>query len=347
MHLLKICGLIFLAMTAGCTSSTQTRDWTMGIVESIGATEEKYSVGNGLISIAASNHQLRVPYTVRDNNWTTRVLAGEPKWVPSIFARQVLRVEGLGISADVANQAPYYRDKAVYDMRELVGLANSPGFLTLTCNFCKRRFDYPNERGLPPLPAQNKTILIMVTSDDIAKYKDYAADITKQKKADELVQQKLASEKKANEERELKERALAMKIEKERIGREGDGSPDDLTCKKYGFKPNTDGYAQCRLQIDLVRNDALQKQAAYDEQLRQYEAQVAAANRERERRKNEALTEFGLRMMSGQSPISAAASVGTGAPMGPPPIPTSSRTYTLPGNKIMTCTTTGSMTNCY
>lgn len=122
---------------------------------------------------------------------------------------------------------------------------------------------------------------------------------------------------------------------------------DGVTCQKYGFKPKSDNYAQCLMQIDFARNEAQQRQAQYAEQKRQYDAQVAAAYKAREQRKNEALMELGLRMMSGQSPINAAASVGTGAPMGPPPVPMSTRTYTLPGNKSMTCTTTGNMTNCF
>jgi hypothetical protein len=36
---------------------------------------------------------------------------------------------------------------------------------------------------------------------------------------------------------QLEKEALAKKLEEERIAREGDGSPDDLSCKKYGLKP--------------------------------------------------------------------------------------------------------------
>ena len=44
-------------------------------------------------------------------------------------------------------------------------------------------------------------------------------------------------------------------VEEERIAREGDSSPDDLQCKKYGLKPQTQGYAECRMRLDLVSRD--------------------------------------------------------------------------------------------
>jgi hypothetical protein len=122
---------------------------------------------------------------------------------------------------------------------------------------------------------------------------------------------------------------------------------DGVTCQKYGFKPNTANYSQCLFQINSARSEAQQRQAQYELQKRQYDAQLAAINREKERRKGEAMFELGMRMMGGQSPINAANSVGTGAPFGPPPVPMSSQTYTLPGNRTMTCSTMGNVTNCF
>jgi hypothetical protein len=122
---------------------------------------------------------------------------------------------------------------------------------------------------------------------------------------------------------------------------------DGVTCQKYGFKPNTTDHSQCLFQINSARAEAQQRQAQYELQKRQYEAQLAAINREKERRRGEAMFELGMRMLSGQSPVSAANSVGTGVPFGPPPVPMSTQTYTLPGNRTMTCSTMGSVTNCF
>ena len=128
-----------------------------------------------------------------------------------------------------------------------------------------------------------------------------------------------------------------------RIAREGDGSPDDLLCKKYGFKPNTQAYASCRMQIDIAKREMQQQQAIYQAQLKQIEQAQEAA---RKRRQSDFMLGMGLRMMGGQSAAGAAVDQSVGAPMYQPP-PPSTRTYTFPNGQMMTCTTTGSMTNCF
>ncbi len=54
--------------------------------------------------------------------------------------------------------------------------------------------------------------------------------------------------------------ANSKKAEEARIAHEGDGSPDDLTCKKYGLKPQTQGYSECRMRLDLTRQNTLLEQ---------------------------------------------------------------------------------------
>jgi hypothetical protein len=112
----------------------------------------------------------------------------------------------------------------------------------------------------------------------------------------------------------------------------GDGSPDDATCVKYGFQRVGAEYAQCRMQIDLARNQALEQQ-------RQYEAQLIERQREQEKARGAALLLHGLNTMSGgrRSPPS------TMLPLAPP---NSTRIYNLPGGKFMTCSTMGTVTNC-
>jgi hypothetical protein len=116
--------------------------------------------------------------------------------------------------------------------------------------------------------------------------------------------------------------------------------PDDATCRQYGFKPSSNEYASCRLQIDQARQDAQRQQAQFDQQQRQYEAQLEAQRDARSRAAGLALLNLGLgTMSSGNLP-------GT-APVAPVPPQNFNRTYTLPGGRIMNCTTTGTMTNCF
>jgi len=137
---------------------------------------------------------------------------------------------------------------------------------------------------------------------------------------------------------------------------------DDTTCKKYGFKAGTPDYGKCRQQIDLAKNEAGQRQREFDSRQREYEAQqqayaAQAAQDEKDRKFNAGMALLGLgsRMMQGQSPyfsqnLGAAMNGQVGSPPQiAPPLQmdiSGPRTYILPGNKTMTCTTTGSITNC-
>lgn len=123
----------------------------------------------------------------------------------------------------------------------------------------------------------------------------------------------------------------------------GDGSPDDNTCQTYGFKPGTANYSECRQKIDLARQDGQRQQAQYEAQQRQYEAQMAEYKRQREMAASMALMQMGLGMMAGGSPATNFA---------PPPVApvaprNNTQTYFLPNGRAMTCTTTGSHTNCF
>lgn len=92
----------------------------------------------------------------------------------------------------------------------------------------------------------------------------------------ERVAAKEAERKKAEEERlrniRLERDAKAKKAEEERVAREGDGSQDDLDCKKYGLKPQSQGYAECRMRLDLFRRENEKLKASNDANLRAMES---------------------------------------------------------------------------
>lgn len=95
----------------------------------------------------------------------------------------------------------------------------------------------------------------------------------KQAEREKAEQEKL---KKLNEEIALR----AKQAEEERIAREGDGSPDDLACKRYGLKPQTQGYAECRMRLDLMRQEnAREQQKITQRQLAQDNARKAELQR--------------------------------------------------------------------
>lgn len=135
--------------------------------------------------------------------------------------------------------------------------------------------------------------------------------------------------------------------EEARIAKEGDGSTDDLLCKKYGLKPQTSGYAECRMRIDFAKTESKRQQEQFEREQAVYERQLAAIEREKNRRRNAALMELGGRMMGGQSPIEALNSLETGAPIAPIRTKPINQTITLPGGRMINCTTIGTMTNCF
>lgn len=126
----------------------------------------------------------------------------------------------------------------------------------------------------------------------------------------------------------------------------GDGSSEDAICQSYGFKPATNDYASCRLQIDLAKQNAKQQQDIYQQQKAQYDEQVAAIEKQKARERSMKQLEMGLRMMGGQSAQDAAMATARMPPLPQAPGPITQR-ITMPNGRSMTCTTTGTNTNCF
>jgi hypothetical protein len=119
---------------------------------------------------------------------------------------------------------------------------------------------------------------------------------------------------------------------------------DDSTCRKYGFKPKTNEYASCRMQIDQARKDFQIQESQFAEKQRQYQAQLVQQQKQRNIDSGIALMQMGAGISSG-----AYNSKNAYGALPSPPLPPQnlSRTYMLPGGKMMNCTTTGSVTNCF
>lgn len=119
-------------------------------------------------------------------------------------------------------------------------------------------------------------------------------------------------------------------IKTEEPAMQGDGSADDITCQKYGFKVAEDGYKKCRLDIEVAANNAKAQVAQYEIQKRQYEeqvrqyqeqkniyeARVAEMQAEKERRDTWNLLTFGAALLNGRS-IGDAAPALRGQPVMP------------------------------
>lgn len=136
-------------------------------------------------------------------------------------------------------------------------------------------------------------------------------------------------------------------FEREQSSSGGVNDESDLLCKKYGLKPQSSGFAECRMRIDFAKAESKRQQEKYEREQREYDRKLAAIEKEKERRRSAALLELGSRMMGGQSPINALGSLGTGAPIAPARPSPINQTITLPGGRMINCSTTGTITNCF
>jgi len=120
--------------------------------------------------------------------------------------------------------------------------------------------------------------------------------------------------------------------------------PDDATCRKYGFIRKTDEYSKCRQKIDQARAQAKQQQAQFAARQAQYQQQQEAYEAAREQQAWLSIMRIGLALVgqgtSGGGYYGAAPVAPTAPQFGP-------RTYVLPNNQVMTCNTTGNITNCF
>lgn len=115
-------------------------------------------------------------------------------------------------------------------------------------------------------------------------------------------------------------------------------NPDDATCQSYGFKPGTTSFGECRQKLDFAKQQAAQRQREYEEQKRQYDAQLEEQKRRRQAAAGLALMQMGSGIASGTY----------NSPLAPPRPPAPrSETIIMPGGKIVNCHTTGTVTNCF
>ncbi|MDM7943993.1 MAG: hypothetical protein QUV35_15320 [Hydrogenophaga sp.] len=136
-------------------------------------------------------------------------------------------------------------------------------------------------------------------------------------------------------------------------------SGDDLTCANYGFSRATVEFSNCKQTIAQAKADAVQRQAAYDLELKRYEAErreydqkLARYEEQQRQAEKQKIIRFGLALMGGQSPsfaenLNSANRDMLGLPPQPPRGPIS-RDFTIrnPGGNTVNCNVFGSIVRC-
>lgn len=147
---------------------------------------------------------------------------------------------------------------------------------------------------------------------------------------------------------------IAKRVEQENFraleqAKVGDGTPEHQQCLKFGFIGSTPPYADCRLRLEMNKQQVAQRQEAYEAERQRYDEQVAAYEKEKERQKKLAQIRYGLALMGSTSPTFAGGIADANRAMGwAPPEPPKLQPFTIQGPKgTTTCTVIGNMYNCF
>jgi hypothetical protein len=156
------------------------------------------------------------------------------------------------------------------------------------------------------------------------------------------------------------EKGKAVQQVRQQEQQRGDGTPEHQTCNRFGFVVGTSPYADCRLKIDIAKQDQERKQADYEAEQRRYEAEqrryderVAAYEREKEKRSSLALMKFGFALMGGTSPNASENFANAGREsLGMAPVPPTRPQFqnfsiTDPSGRRTNCTALGNNINCF
>lgn len=201
--------------------------------------------------------------------------------------------------------------------------------------------------GLLTKGSKNQIRLVCLncsSSDTYGEYKINNQVVLKQSEGE--LYSKIITAKKEEKSRFAAMQAAAMQeqkqaiLNKEKALREGDGSPDDLKCKSFGFKFGSKDYGECRIKLEAIASQNIQQQRADElkkqqfdaqlaEQKRAIDAQVDAQKRQRQLQASQALLNYSQTLSN------------------PAPSAPANQTYIMPSGKAMNCTTTGTVTNCF
>lgn len=130
-----------------------------------------------------------------------------------------------------------------------------------------------------------------IERERVAKENEERIAEERRKEEARKAEERRKDEARKSEERRVEQvrKAEEQRKEAERIAREGDLTPDDLSCKKYGLLPQTQGYAECRMRLDLIRKEELARGAAIERARADELARAAANQRAIERARAEEL----------------------------------------------------------
>ena len=161
-------------------------------------------------------------------------------------------------------------------------------------------------------------------------------------------------------ERQREEQQRQAQEQQRAAAARGDGSPDHQTCAGFGFVAGTTPYSDCRMRIAIAKREAQQRQAAfeadqqrYEAERREYDAKVAAQERQRKVDAWLKSAQFFSALGAGQSRNFSENAANAGRIVsGQPPLPPTQPqiqnfTITGPSGRMTSCTAMGNHVNCF
>lgn len=244
-----------MAGCAGINGFKQTQNSIAGTVvyDEIGISNPGINFYAGKMSVGV------VGYALENTSMSVNYGSGkvdlnqQAHWTKHDPASLDMRVSGMGISENTKMQIGI-NSRMEFDINKFLSVAQGGETLTIECDRCNYKNDLSQSKNiiLYHAPIQNK-IVVTLSKADVDLYKKERAAMIKR-----------------NAE-ETKQREITASKEKARIARDGDGSPDDIKCQKFGFKPGTTGYADCLLKLNLADRDLQQRNAEASQRRQQAE----------------------------------------------------------------------------
>lgn len=240
-----------------------------------------------------------------------------------------MRLEGLN------NPIEFISNEAL-NLSEELKKANRNGALTLICHGCSSNIP-------PEIQKRYEMHSSYTLSQSITDIKIKIASFKKDIEDRAAVHERAIKQAKAD--------AAAWKKEEEKR-RIAFLERHHRKCLSFGFKANTEGYAQCRLKLELAEQQS-ERDAAFadtEERRRQADNKVRAEQIKRDEDERRRYSQAQLAEQKRQRDAAAGLALmqmGSVLANPPKPPPPTSQTIVTPGGRIVNCHTTGTVTNCF
>jgi hypothetical protein len=118
---------------------------------------------------------------------------------------------------------------------------------------------------------------------------------------------------------------------------------DEQLCFNYGFQLGSQGFAECRLKLDLAKRQSQEISSRYEREQAEYERKLDEYERQRKVASSLAMIQCGLNIAAGSN--CSGGRIGP-APVAPTPLAPVIQNLIMPNGRVVNCTSIGMNTQC-